>query len=158
MPSTNGASQALDDQEVFDEEVLFTELTDEAYEELAGLEGSAVVGLSFWDSSLADELEEGPVTAEQRTLIDLDLFLEDNVTLELYGAALLTSPESEPIVGMKALEEALIAMIDQESILDEVAETEDNSPVFVFAADDQITLIITVGAWAISEWDELPED
>lgn len=158
MPSTNGASQALDDQELFEEEVLLTELTDEAYDELAGLEGSAVVGLSFWDSSLADELEEGPVEAERRTLIDLDLFLEDNVTLELYGAALLTSPESEPIVGMKALEEALVAMVDRESILDEVAETEDKSPVFVFAADDQITLIITVGAWAISEWEELPED
>jgi hypothetical protein len=158
MVSNNGASETIDEMELFEDQQLNTELTDEAYEELAGLEGSVVIGVSFWDSSLADETEEEEVAPEQRMLIDLDMYLEDNVALELYGAALYTSPESEPLVGMPALEQALMAMVDQESVLDEVAETDDGGLVLVFAADGEITLLISVGAWTVSEWDELPED
>lgn len=160
MPSTNGRSEHSEGEEMFElleEDTLQTELTEEAYEELADLEGSVVVGLSFWDSSLADELEEEPVESGERQLLDLDLFLEDNATLELYGALLYLDPESEPLVGMSALEKALVAMVDQESTLSEVAETGDGAPVFVFAAGDQVTLIITAGAWTVSEWEELPE-
>lgn len=160
MPSTNGRSEESQDEELFElleEDTLQTELTEEAYEELADLEGSVVVGLSFWDSSLADELEEEPVESSQRQLLDLDLFLEDNATLELYGALLYLDPESDPLLGMPALEKALVAMVDQESTLGEVAETEDGAPVFVFTAGDKVTLIITAGAWTIGEWEELPE-
>lgn len=158
MASTNGTSEIVDDLELFEDDELITELTDEAFEELAELEGSTVVGISFWDSSLADELEEEEPTPEQRMLIDLDIFLEDNVALELYGVALYTSPESDPVVGMQRLEEALVSMVDQESVLDEVAESEDGGLVLVFAAGEDITLLASVSAWSISEWDELPED
>lgn len=158
MVSNNGASESVDEMEYIVDQPLHTELTDEAYEELAGLEGSVVIGVSFWDSSLADEVEEEEVAPEQRMLIDIDMYLEDNVALELYGAALYTSPESEPLVGMPALEQALVSMVDQESVLDEVAETDDGGLVLVFAADEAITLVVSVGAWAVGEWDELPED
>jgi hypothetical protein len=148
----------MENPDLFEEDELITELTDEAFEELAELEGSTVVGISFWDSSLADELEEEELTPEQRMLVDLDIFLEDNVALELYGVALYTTPESEPLVGMQRLEEALVKMVDQESVLDEVAESEDGGLVLVFAAADDVTLLASVSAWSISEWDELPED
>ena len=55
MENPNGQEPIVD--ELF-EDVLHTELTDEAYEELAVSEGAVVVGLSFWESSVADELEE----------------------------------------------------------------------------------------------------
>lgn len=158
MVSNNGASETIDEMELFEDEPLNTELTDEAYEELAGLEGSVVIGVSFWDSSLADEMEEEEVSSAERMLIDLDMYLEDNVALELYGAALYTSPESEPLVGMPALEQALMSMVDQESVLDEVAETDDGGLVLVFASGDNITLLISVGAWSVGEWDELPDE
>jgi hypothetical protein len=160
MPSTNGRSEHNEEEdllELLEEDTLETELTEETYQELVELEGSVVVGLSFWDSSLADELEEEPVETSARQLLDLDLFLEDNTTLELYGALLYLDPESEPLVGMPAMEKALVAMVDRESVLSEVAETEDGAPVFVFAAGKHVTLVITAGAWTIGEWEELPE-
>lgn len=156
MASHNGTSDA-ETVELLEEE-LITELTDEAYEELASLEGSLVVGVSYWDSSLADEMEEGEIAPEERMLLDLDVYLEDNVALELYGVALYPSPESEPVVGLENLERALVNMVDRESILDEVAESEDGSLVLVFSAGGEVTLLASVGAWTISEWDELPEE
>ncbi len=158
MASNNGATETIEEFELFEDQSLNTELTEEAYEELAELEGSAVIGVSFWDSSLADEMEESEITPEERMLIDIDMYLEDNVALELYGAALYPSPESEPLVGMPALEQALATMIDRESVLDEVAETDDGGLVLVFASGDETTLLISVGAWSVGEWDELPEE
>ncbi|MCS6845727.1 MAG: hypothetical protein NZ528_15615 [Caldilineales bacterium] len=158
MASTNGTSDVVASAELLEDE-LITELTDEAYEELASLEGSLVVGVSFWDSSLADDLEEGEIAPEERMLLDLDIYLENNVTLELYGVALYTSLEDpEPVVGMENLEQALVAMVDRESILDEVAESEDGALVLVFSAGGEITLLASVSAWTISEWDELPSE
>lgn len=157
MASHNGTSEVAETVELLEEE-LITELTDEAYEELASLEGSLVVGVSYWDSSLTDELEEGEIAPEERMLLDLDVYLEDNVALELYGVALYPSLESEPVVGLENLERALVNMVDRESILDEVAESEDGSLVLVFSSGGEITLLASVGAWTISEWDELPEE
>lgn len=157
MASHNGTSEVAETVEMLEEE-LITELTDEAYEELASLEGSLVVGVSYWDSSLADETEEGEIAPEERMLLDLDVYLEDNVALELYGVALYPSLESEPVVGLENLERALVNMVDRESILDEVAESEDGALVLVFSSGGEVTLLASVGAWTISEWDELPEE
>lgn len=157
MASHNGTSEVAETVEMLEEE-LITELTDEAYEELASLEGSLVVGVSYWDSSLADEMEEGEIAPEERMLLDLDVYLEDNVALELYGVALYPSLESEPVVGLENLERALVNMVDRESILDEVAESEDGALVLVFSSGGEVTLLASVGAWTISEWDELPEE
>lgn len=153
MASQNGTESAAEMMELED---IHFELTEEALEELAELEGSSVIGVSFWDSSLADELEDEPPDDEQRVAIDIDFFLEDNVLFEAYGAALFTSTEGDIVVGMDALEQALIALVDRNSVLQEVAETEDGSPVLVFADGDQIVLLVAVGAWAIDEWEELP--
>lgn len=155
MPSNNGTNSA-DDQ--FDDLIFETELSDEAYEELASLEGAAVIGISFWDSSLADELEELPPSDEERVVIDLDLYLEDMTLLELYGVMLFPGVDAEPMMGLKVLEQALIDLVDSEGELSEVAQTEDGNLALVFTAEDEIELIITVSAWAVSEWEELPED
>jgi hypothetical protein len=155
IDSPNGTEELMDD---LSDEVLYTELTDEAYEELAVSEGAVVVGLAFWDSSLADEIADEAPTAEERVVIDLDLYLDDNTLLELYGASLFAADSQEPLVGLKALEDALVDLADSESELSEVAQTEDGALALVFGVDEQPRLIIAVGAWSVSEWDELPED
>ena len=155
MENPNGQEPIVD--ELF-EDVLHTELTDEAYEELAVSEGAVVVGLSFWETSVADELEEESPAPEQRSVIDLDLYLDDNTLFELFGASLFLADQNTPLVGVEAIEKALVDMADSESELSEVAQTEDGALALVFAAGEDLKLIITVGAWSVSEWDELPED
>jgi hypothetical protein len=155
IESPNGTEELMDD---LSDEILHTELTDEAYEELAVSEGAVVVGLAFWDSSLADEIADEAPTAEERVVIDLDLYLDDNTLLELYGASLFAADSQQPLVGLKALEDALVDLADSESELSEVAQTEDGALALVFAVEEQPRLIIAVGAWSVSEWDELPED
>ncbi len=155
IDSPNGTEELMDD---LSDEILHTELTDEAYEELAVSEGAVVVGLAFWDSSLADEIADEAPTAEERVVIDLDLYLDDNTLLELYGASLFAADSQQPLVGLKALEDALVDLADSESELSEVAQTEDGALALVFAANEEPRLIIAVGAWSVSEWDELPED
>lgn len=155
IENPNGTEELMDD---LSDEILHTELTDDAYEELAVSEGAAVVGLAFWDSSLVDEADEEPPAAADRVVIDLDLYLDDNTLLELYGASLFAADSQEPLVGVPALEAALVDLADSECELSEVAQTEDGALALVFAADDQPRLIIAVGAWSVSEWDELPED
>lgn len=157
MTSPNGTEATAEILELEDE-TFQTELTDEAYEELVELEGSQVVGVAFWDSSLADELDEEEPEDEARSVLDLDLYLEDNALLELYGAVLYINPEDGPLMGLAAMEEALIGMVDSESVLQEIAESEDGALVLVFAAEDAVNLLIAVSAWVVSEWDELPED
>lgn len=155
MENPNGQEPIGD--ELF-EEMLHTELTDEAYEELAVSEGAVVVGLSFWESSIADELEEEPPTPELRSVIDLDLYLDDNTLFELFGASIFPAEQNAPLVGVAAIEKALVDMADSESELNEVAQTEDGALALIFAAGEDLKLIITVGAWSVSEWDELPEE
>jgi hypothetical protein len=155
MASNNGIDNG--DDELF-EEVLQTELTEEAYEELAASEGAAIAGLTYWTASLADELEDETPTAEDRQVIDLDIYLDDNTLLELFGASLFRSEAAEPITGMEALEAALIDLAESEAILDQVAETDGGDLALVFSVDDQPRLILVVGAWSVDDWDELPED
>lgn len=155
MENPNGQEPIVD--ELF-EDVLHTELTDEAYDELAFSEGAVVVGLSFWESSVADELEEEPPAPEQRSVIDLDLYLDDNTLFELFGASLFPAEQTEPLVGIAAIEKALVDLADSESELNEVAQTEDGALALIFATGDELKLIITVSAWSVSEWDELPEE
>ena len=101
IDSPNGTEELMDD---LSDEVLHTELTDEAYEELAVSEGAVVIGLAFWDSSLADETDEEPPAAESRVVVDLDLYLDDNTLLELYGASLFSPGSPDPLVGLAAIE------------------------------------------------------
>lgn len=156
MTSINGTESSNDLQE---DRVLQTQLTDETYEELAALEGSSVLGVSFWDSSLVDELEDELPTDEERVIVDLDLYLDEQILLELYGAQFFPNEHSQPLVGLQALEQALIELVDGEGELLEVAQTEEGTLALVFSgADGEIGLIITVGAWAVGEWEELPEE
>ncbi len=152
MVSPNG-TDALPEEMDIDEEVLYVELTDEMYEELAELEGSTLEGVTFWDDSLADDLEEEAPVDSERTTLDVDIHLEDGVLLELFGVMLYESPEAGPLVGLARLERALKNLVDNECVLDSVAETEDRGLVLIFATDDEVMLYIAAGAWTVGEWE-----
>ncbi|MCB0204351.1 MAG: hypothetical protein KDH89_05960 [Anaerolineae bacterium] len=155
MTSNNGYDESNDE---LMEDVLQMELTEEAYEELAASEGAAIAELAFWSASLADELEETPPTPEDRQVIDIDIYLDDNTLLELYGVSLFRSESAEPITGLEALEAALVDMAGAGGVLYEVAETDEGDLALVFAVEDELCLIMVVGAWSVSDWDELPTE
>lgn len=140
------------------EDIFQTQLTEESYAQLAELEGAAIVGVGIWEGSVADVLEEEIPDNEARSVVDLDLYLEDNVLLELYGTVLYPSPETDALVGLTAIENALVKLIDSDGILREVAQSEDEALVLILSANRQLTLYAVVSAWVVDEWDDLPEE
>ena len=155
MVSTNGLDNSIEE---LAEDVLQMELTEEAFEELAASEGAMIVELAYWSASLADELEETTPTPEERQVIDLDMYLDDNTLLELYGVSLFRAESADPITGLEALEAALVDLAGSGGALYEVAETDEGDLALVFAVEDELRLILVVGAWSVSDWDELPEE
>ena len=155
IDSPNGTEELMDD---LSDEILNTELTDDAYEELAVSEGAVVVGLAFWESSLGDEMDEEPPAPEAWSS---STWTSTWTTTRCWSC---TTPAcSRPTAksrcrGLDALEAALVDLADSESELIEVAQTEDDALALVFGVEEQPKLIIAVGAWSVSEWDELPED
>lgn len=155
MASNNGMDEGNDE---LMEDVLQMELTDEAFEELAASEGAAIAELAYWSASLADDLEESTPTPEERQVIDLDMYLDDNTLLELYGVSLFRAESADPITGLEALEAALVDLAGSGGVLYEVAETDEGDLALVFAVEEELRLILVVGAWTVSDWDELPEE
>ena len=153
MVSTNGLDNSIEE---LAEDVLQMELTEEAFEELAASEGAMIVELAYWSASLADELEETTPTPEERQVIDLDMYLDDNTLLELYGVSLFRAESADPITVLEALEAALVDLAG--GALYEVAETDEGDLALVFAVEEELRLILVVGAWSVSDWDELPEE
>ncbi|MEA3334699.1 MAG: hypothetical protein U9R25_02245 [Chloroflexota bacterium] len=154
MTSVNGTS-AIEEASTSDFQV---ELSDEAFEALASLKGSAVVGVSFWDSSLADELTEQVPAAEWRSIVDMDLRLDNGILLELYGVLLYPSIGDDPLQGIDRIEETLIGLVDNEGVLVEVAETQEGGLALVFGPETVTEVVLAVGAWVVSEWQDLEEE
>jgi len=142
MVSNNGFDESNDE---LMEDVLQMELTDEAFEELAASEGAAIAELAYWSASLADELEETTPTPEERQVIDIDMYLDDNTLLELYGVSLFRAESADPITGLDALEAALVDLAGSGGVLYEVAETDEGDLALVFAVEDELRLILVVG-------------
>ena len=155
MVSNNGIE---DNTEEVLEEMLQVDLTEEAYEELAASEGATVAGMAFWSASLADELEEETPEPEDRQVIDLDIYLSDRTLLELYAVSVFRTEDADPVTGMEQIEAALIDLADNEAALEEVAETDGGDLALVWSVEGDVRLIMVVGAWAVGEYDDLPED
>ena len=144
---------------------IHTTVTDELYEEMAELEGLQVMGAALWEDSLSDtddEEEETPVETpadpEARIFVDLDLYLDENVQLELYEVAIYRSLEDDPIVGLTAIGTLLAAEIEKGLWLEEVAVDEADQLVLLMTRSHDPQLYLNVGGWATSEWDELPDE
>ena len=78
--------------------------------------------------------------------------------LELYGVSLFRAESADPITGLEALEAALVDLAGSGGALYEVAENDEGDLALVFAVEEELRLILVVGAWSVSDWDELPEE
>lgn len=139
----------------------YTTVDDDLYGELCSLTGEKVVYFEIWEESLADELEVSQEQPETKCTFDVDLYLEDGIYFQLYGATFFPSLESDPWQGEEFVRKALSDLIRQGIKLNEIAVDEEDGLILVFSPPDgeknRTRLYCSVGGWLLEEWDELPE-
>jgi hypothetical protein len=140
-----------------DADQLQTQVDDETYEELTALAGQRVLFATVWEDSLADALAELPAVDKGPSGVDLDLYLQDGVYFELYGAHCYPDLDAKPIGDQTAVERHLASLVGTGLWLGEVAVDEDDGLVLVLTQSHQPILYLQVGAWILNEWEELPE-
>ena len=133
-------------------------LTDDLWEEMVLLEGVPITAIVVWDSSLVDEVLAQPVTDKNRVFVDLDIYLANQTKLELYGASVARSEDSDPIVGLDEIGETLARHTKSGAFIDEIAAGEDNFLVLVLNNEQQQPLLLAATAWLEDVWEELPEE
>lgn len=135
---------------------LHLKLDDEQYAALVeNVAGEKVVGLALWEESITDEAAERP-GPESRILFDLDLYLENNLLLTLYGAGVFPDPESEPLHGWQRAGKIIQTLVNAGIWLDDIAATEDNNLVLVLCRDRTPQLYLIVSGWSVEKWELLP--
>ena len=148
-----------ENNEAQDELGLHHELTDELFQELVEeVAGQRVVSVALWEESLADEAEEGPIPPEERTVFDLDLYLENHRYLELYGVQAYRSPEADPLQGLEGLGRIMADLVEKGLWLEEVATDQEERLVLVLTHRHEPQLYLNVAGWVLEEWESLPED
>lgn len=152
----NGTEEKFQDSDEVSEDELYVELDDDRRAELDDMVGLKVLGLELWEESIGDEEEGGVVDPEERTFFDCDLYLEDNLALELYIASAYPDPKSDdPIVGVDAIYEAVGKLADENMTLMDFDQADDEGGLYVaFGINDQVKLVLVASAWMISEWEE----
>jgi hypothetical protein len=137
---------------------LYTSVDDELYDELEELAGQKIVYHTVWEESLADALQEPNAAPETQRAFDIDLYLRDGVYFELYGALCYLSLDGDPLQDAETVDRQLAALIDQELWLEEIAVDDEDSLVLLLGRHHKPLLYISVGAWVLEEWDELPDE
>ncbi len=136
------------------EDELYTELDDDRRAELNELLGSSVLGVELYEDSLGDEEEETPVAPEARVFFDCDLYLDNNMALELYVTSAYPDPEGDPVVGMDAIFQALGRLSDEKLELVDYGEAdEEGGLALAFGRGDKTMIVMVSSAWMVSEWE-----
>ncbi|MCY3708175.1 MAG: hypothetical protein OXG26_04705 [Caldilineaceae bacterium] len=131
-------------------------LDDEQYEELVdNVAGERVMGLALWEESVSDEGGRRP-SPELRELFDLDLYLECNLMLALFGTAIYTDPESSPLRGWQQAGKIMQTLINNGIWLDEIAATEEDELVLILSRNHEPRLYLNVSGWTVEAWETLP--
>ncbi len=146
----NGADKNLDN--------INFKLTDELWEEMAELEGAPIESIVVWDSSLVDDDLGETTPDEDRVYVDFELYLANQTLIEMYGAAILTDEDSEPLVGLDVISAALSRLAEAGAYIDEISADQDDNLVMVLATDEDESLLVFATAWIESTWETLPED
>jgi hypothetical protein len=136
---------------------LFTRVDDELYEELLALRGQRVVQVALWEDSLADDLAAERQLLDHDAFFDLDLYLDEGVFFELYGATGYPSPQDDPIGEAEALNRTLVSLVNQNATLLDIAVDEDENLVLVLGRSKTPRLYLVAGGWLPNEWEELPD-
>ena len=114
-----------------------------------------MIGLALWEESITDQDGEKP-TPTARVLFDLDLYLENNLLLTLYGTSLFPDPESDPLRGWQGAGKILQTLINEGLWLDEIAATDEDELVLILSRDHTPKMYLNVSGWSVEEWETLP--
>ncbi len=136
---------------------LFTSVDDDLYEELLALRGQRLVQVALWEDSLADDLAAARQTLDHEAFFDLDLYLEEGVFFELYGASGYPSLQDDPIDEAEDLNRRLVALVNQNATLTDIAVDEEENLVLVLGRGKTPRLYLVAGGWLPNEWEELPD-
>ncbi len=162
--TNNGFDEPLEEYEDIDEDELFYELDDDRRAELNEMVGLKVLGIELWEESIVDEEEDQPPAAEERVFVDCDLYLEDNVAIELYVASVYPDPDGEPVIGVDAIFAAVGRLADDHLELIDFgdADEEEGGLALAFGIGDEVKTVLVAQAWMVSDWepdeDEEAED
>ncbi len=141
-----------------DTEQINFKLTDELWEELVELEGASIASLVVWDSSLVDDSLDDPVTDENRIYVDFELYLDDQILLELYGAAVLINESSDALVGFDNIGRVLSHLAEKGALIQEIAADQEERLVLILQSREGKRLLTPITAWLLASWDALPEE
>lgn len=139
---------------------LQTTVDDELYDELNELVGQQIVYVEVWEDSLGGAMEDDEVTLAKPTgesAFDIDLYLADGVYFELYSVSCFDDPDADPWRGLEVATKRLQS-VARRGVLEEVAVDEDDGLVLVLRDARRQLIYLSVGAWLLEEWDELPTD
>ena len=138
------------------EDALQFQLDDEQYAALVDtVAGERVMGLALWEESITDQGGAKP-NAAARVLFDLDLYLENNSLLALYGTSVFPDPESDPLRGWQHTGKILQSLINKGIWLDEIAATDEDDLVLILSRNHEPQLYLNVSGWSVEEWETLP--
>ena len=151
---------------------LHVQLDDEQYAALVDTAaGEKVIGLALWEESITDQFdsrrpqgsgrfsaikEGGKPTPAARVLFDLELYLENNLLLTLYGTSFFPDPESDPLRGWQWAGKILQSLINEGIWLDEIAATEEDELVLILSRNHTPQMYLNVSGWSVEEWETLP--
>lgn len=151
--SKKDQTEEVEDFEPLDDD-LYTELDDDRRAEFDELVGSVVLGVELYEDSVGDEEEEAPVKPETRVFFDCDLYLDNNMALELYVASAYPDPDGDPVVGVDAIFEALGKLSDEKlELIDYGQADEEGGLALAFGHADKVALVLVSSAWMVSEWE-----
>jgi hypothetical protein len=155
--NNNDQGEEFEDLENSLDDDLYTQLDDDRRAELDEMLGQAVLGIELWDESLGDEEDAEPVKPEARIFFDCDLYLEDNLALELYVAAAYPDPEKDPVSGMDTIFDVVGRLADDKMELVDYGEADEEGGIaLAFGKGDDVKLVLVASAWMISDWE--PDD
>ena len=137
--------------------MLNTTVDDELYDEIAQLAGEKIVHVDVWEESLSESLEGRTIASAEQESCDVDLYLAGGVYFELYGVRCFSDLDEEPWRGHEIMDRRLHTLVKSGAALEEVAVDEEDALVLVLSQGGEVVAYLSVGAWLLEEWDELPE-
>lgn len=151
----NGFDEQPEGYDDMGEDDLYYALDDDRRAELNEMVGLKVLGIELWEESIADEEEEQPVAPEERMFVDCDLYLDDNVALELYVASVYPDPDGDPVVGVDEIFAAVGKLADDNLELVDYGEAdeEEGGIALAFGRGENVQLVIVAQAWMVSDWE-----
>ncbi len=133
---------------------LYTELDDDRRAEFDELVGSVCWASSCTKIRWVMKKRKSPVKPETRVFFDCDLYLDNNMALELYVTSAYPDPDGDPVVGVDAIFEALGKLSDEKlELIDYGQADEEGGLALAFGHADKVAMVLVSSAWMVSEWE-----